>query len=879
MSGDLLSQLLDHYGLSEFSALMSEDAFTLENLLQIKTESDFIGFFEHYDVQGFLLQNRFKTLIAAIPAIKRTNRVSGHGLGNEVRRLGHGFPGSGSQLVPFGGQGWNGQGGALAVGNQGMGLSPFAGAGGVFPMMGVAQQMGYNPLMNMNGISPMTPIGQYGMNGLNTMAMINKAAAQQTPTPKVPKKANKVVAPVSPDVDLKEEAKEDDDEFATEEARDGEQFASIKPWIGTVTATKPDNAPQNNPSPPTTKLEIDWIYGFKCRDVRQNIILDSRGRIVYSAASVLVAYDISSNTQQHYTGPTDEISCLTQSPVDPNLVAVGQCASLTDDKKTEDPFITVFDLSKNLSIRLPAKHKRNIATIAFSIDGTMIASNGTDDNFAIMVWDWKNKKLLAEDKAVNRTVILSLAWNTKVNSEFIGVGKGTVAFYQVSDSKIRSTQAKFDQGTKDTTFICASYTEKGTAVVGTKEGSVYYFVGNTCQKVFDRIQDGPIHTIFTCPEGALTSGDGKVKLHDSKFNTILSFDTGAGGARSVFLRDKTLVLGTNMCEMYYTRDYATSSKLEMIHTGHCDGELWAVAPHPDASSGIFASVGEDNRIITWQAIQHKAIKSAPITNDAATVARKIQRAATSTTFSTNQCARAISWSPNGNHFSVGTNEGKCAVFDSSSLSLIALVDLNSFGKANNKNPEHWIQCLCYSPNGEVLAVGTHGSVIVLLDVKDNYVAKEKLIAHNAAITSLDWSIDSKYIQSVCLGYELLFHEVVPGLKGSKQEKSASKLKNTQWASQSCKFGWFVNGIFRPGQEGFRINTVDRAPSRDVIATGEDTGKINLFRYPCNSEGNSFTSFVGHASHVTCVRFFPDDSTLVSAGGNDKCIFQWRIIRE
>ena len=204
--------------------------------------------------------------------------------------------------------------------------------------------------------------------------------------------------------------------------------------------------------------------------------------------------------------------------------------------------------------------------------------------------------------------------------------------------------------------------------------------------------------------------------------------------------------------------------------------------------------------------------------------------------------------------------------------------MNSFGKANNKNPEHWIQCLSYSPNGQVLAVGTHGSVIVLLDVNDNYAAKEKLTAHNAAITCLDWSVDSKNIQSVCLGYELLFHEVVPGLKGSKQEKSASKLKNTQWATQTCKFGWYVNGIFRPGQEGFRIATVDRAFSKDVIATGEDTGKINLFRHPCNSEGNAFVSFAGHASHITCVRFMPNDTSLVSAGGNDKCLIQWDVRR-
>jgi hypothetical protein len=29
--------------------------------------------------------------------------------------------------------------------------------------------------------------------------------------------------------------------------------------------------------------------------------------------------------------------------------------------------------------------------------------------------------------------------------------------------------------------------------------------------------------------------------------------------------------------------------------------------------------------------------------------------------------------------------------DAQSLALVATVDLNAYGKANNKNPEHWIQ--------------------------------------------------------------------------------------------------------------------------------------------------------------------------------------------
>lgn len=34
---------------------------------------------------------------------------------------------------------------------------------------------------------------------------------------------------------------------------------------------------------------------------------------------------------------------------------------------------------------------------------------------------------------------------------------------------------------------------------------------------------------------------------------------------------------------------------------------------------------------------------------------------------------------------------------------------------------------------------------------------------------------------------------------------------------------------------------------------------------------------GHGSHVTSVRFTHDDSHLVSLGGKDASIFQWRVL--
>ena len=60
----------------------------------------------------------------------------------------------------------------------------------------------------------------------------------------------------------------------------------------------------------------------------------------------------------------------------------------------------------------------------------------------------------------------------------------------------------------------------------------------------------------------------------------------------------------------------------------------------------------------------------------------------------------------------------------------------------------------------MLAVGSHDNNIYIYEVQGNsYQLMGKLVAHNSFITNMDWSRDSRYIQSNCGAYELLFFDV------------------------------------------------------------------------------------------------------------------------
>jgi WD40 repeat protein len=119
--------------------------------------------------------------------------------------------------------------------------------------------------------------------------------------------------------------------------------------------------------------------------------------------------------------------------------------------------------------------------------------------------------------------------------------------------------------------------------------------------------------------------------------------------------------------------------------------------------------------------------------------------------------------------------------------------------------------------------------------------------------------------------------VQDNLKQSAQITNATSLRDVQWATQTCILGWPVQGIFDPSQDGTDINMVDRSPSGSVVATADDYGNVNLFRYPCVEQTNEKRTFSAHSSHVSNVRWTADEKFLFSAGGNDKTFMQWRVI--
>eukprot|EP00741_Cyanophora_paradoxa_P013195 tig00000178_g12747.t1 len=86
----------------------------------------------------------------------------------------------------------------------------------------------------------------------------------------------------------------------------------------------------------------------------------------------------------------------------------------------------------------------------------------------------------------------------------------------------------------------------------------------------------------------------------------------------------------------------------------------------------------------------------------------------------------------------------------------------------------------------------------------------------------------------------------------------------------------IRCIFPPCADGSDVNAADRSHSGALLATGDDFRAVNLFRYPCTAENAKRRRYVGHSEHVANVRFLADDSFLVTTGGADLAVMQWRL---
>jgi len=165
-------------------------------------------------------------------------------------------------------------------------------------------------------------------------------------------------------------------------------------------------------------------------------------------------------------------------------------------------------------------------------------------------------------------------------------------------------------------------------------------------------------------------------------------------------------------------------------------------------------------------------------------------------------------------------------------------ELKAYNAVDSGKKSPWIEVIRISPDNKYVAFGTHEgrSHLEIGQVNKTAQIGKRLtlfssndLALSSALTHLDWSQDSTKVQLNSQAYELMF--VSANVKNNKKQDTASSSKTIEWATYSILHGWATQGIW-PGVDYTDVNTADRSHDGQILATGDDFGRVKLFKFPC-----------------------------------------------
>ncbi|GMF47257.1 unnamed protein product [Phytophthora fragariaefolia] len=616
----------------------------------------------------------------------------------------------------------------------------------------------------------------------------------------------------------------------------GDEFMAVKPWIGAISA--PTNAAAPNSREPDVRPELEWVYGYQSELSHQNLVYNAQDEIVYHTAAVGIIYDSKYHLQKHHIGHKDDIISFAVCDAKRNLIATGE--------RGKKPALRVWDAhTGELCCEMKEFHTRGILSLAFSCDSTRLVSVGDDDDHSVAVWSdssngsWTLAKLLATgkgDKAVNRFASFGPNSDTIITG-----GVKHVLFWTVQGKNIVSKKGIVGKKGSLQTFPTGCNFGKDF-VTGTGGGELYVWQGNDLSRAV-KAHDGEVRvvtnsTLADNPAGVLLSGgkDGRVIMWSSAYQSLKCFDLEAMHissfgriVNSVFLNSagRNLLVGTCSSDIIEI-DVASDSVLnggQPLFSGHFAMELWGLAVHP--SRREFVTTGDDRTLRVWDMDAKRLIQTRALPAKARACAYSPDSELVAVGFGGDNGVRQRR-KPAPKQGQTPSREGGFAVLRVRDLDTDKLV-------FEDKPAKEWISDIKFSPCGNILALGSHDNSIYLYSVAagaSEFKARKPFKKHNSYITHFDFSEDSHYIQSNCGAYEYLFCETA----SSGQVSRASSVRDVKWATWTCTLGWPVQGIWPECADGTDINAVCASSSRTILASGDDSGNVKFFRYPCIPKG-------------------------------------------
>ncbi|CAH1788878.1 unnamed protein product, partial [Owenia fusiformis] len=638
--------------------------------------------------------------------------------------------------------------------------------------------------------------------------------------------------------------------------------------------------------PPGDGLKLEWVYGYRGNDCRSNIHVLANDEIAYFIGSVAVLYNRTLHSQRHYREHTEEIKCIA---VHPNGMTLATGQDATNKKTAADAHVRIWraDSLQTLHVLGMGVFTKSVAAVAFSKTKERLVVLDDHKEHLLSVWDVTTGKEVARTM-VNNDVMCDIGFSSNDPNILVTIGREHQTWWKIYTNRVKDLEnalqknqkeaaqpqsgiemhAKPEYGTffKARFVICMLHTEKGDLITGDSNGTIYVWGGgnNSITNYVKHAHDGPVFSLLAYKNYLLSGGrDGMVvswvwnKNMDEAGN--IKIPKLEGGVRMLVIHNDILLIGTTTNSILVTKIAAkgcplTGVELQKIPLtqGHFDDVRGLSMVQLAGRENDIITVGYDGIIcclntVTREAVWKHMVKGLHFL-----------------------CADL---SITGEILVAGTNNGELVIFDIQHGDNFSISE-----QAQIKITKDKLTSVKLSADGNKIAIGTKSLIVIMkwTEVEESQWAWQEMgqcQGHSRSVTGLDWNIDGTLLQSSSDKPEFCIWNIETCHLLNPEEQ-----KNQRWLTHTSKLGFPVTGVWhcKQGKEA-DISSVEINPTKTLVAMGNSQGYISLFKYPCCKEGSYSHTYRGSNCPLPNIGFTTSGRHLITLGGRDACLMQWKII--
>jgi len=666
---------------------------------------------------------------------------------------------------------------------------------------------------------------------------------------------------------------------------------------------------------PSGGLVLEYAHGYQGREMygRHNMfyVSDEKSQesgLVYHVAGVGVFLNGRERTQKFFTGHNDDITCIAISghPQRPTLVATGQ----TDPKdfgEKDMPKIFIWDWTTMKRVKLiPDAHWGMVLKVQFSSKEDYLFSIGGEEEHLFKVWslsklERKGKAGMCKELMNTPTCKEDIFGFSccpykvagKFKEEFLIFGRKKAYWAGLQSErkglslKLKAIlfslikEVKENKSKLPKAVLSADWLPSGKFVVGDNMGAMF-----VCHqtKPLCRVEchKGVLGAIIVTPSGMVVTGgnDGHLKtwtISSGCTSVSNTFSTSKEISftdndfeflpRAIAFDAETndVYVGSRTCQIM--RYNLKSDESQIVIDGH-DDQVWGLTTcNKEGYEHFYITGGFDGVMKIWDCKERKIIDTYEFENEEGKAQER------------KQIVSCI-WSNDGMLVAAGSEDGFVYLFTWFENRALELVAQYEFPVKKGREAEG-VSYMRFSEDDDILAVAHMDANLYCFTVtghgKKWTLEPWKSANHRAAPTHIQWAADGSIVKTFTRDYEIAHWLVDSENRSLKFYPHKPDPDDIEWAGDPLVAGWDVQGCYQDEWDGTDLNDITLSSDGQFLVAGDDFGFVRMYKYPavCNKP-EAHRKYFGHSSFVVGVEFCRDDEYLITCGGNDMAIFQWKL---